>query len=347
MVRPAENPYNMRRTTMKLFGKRSMLFSLLPLAALFCLIGTPLPTQGSTKFISIGTGGTGGVYYPYGGGVAEIWTRHVKGVRAVAEVTGASVENVKLCDKGETLFSAIMSDVAYQAYNGIGKFEGKPQKILGMFAMYPNVFHVVSLKKSGINSIPGLKGRKVSAGAPGSGTEFMTNLVVQEALGIPYSSFNVFRLSFTETANALKDNSIDVGIWCVAPPTSSIMDLSTTHEMDVIAFTPEEIRKITEKYPFYSGYRLPAGIYRGQNTEVLTPSVWNTFICNADLEEEFVYNLTKAVFEHQAYLTDIHPFGKYTTPENAVEHSVIPLHPGAIKYLKEKGVTVPDKLVHR
>ncbi|GBC62411.1 C4-dicarboxylate ABC transporter substrate-bindi ng protein [Desulfonema ishimotonii] len=297
------------------------------------------------RFVSIGTGGTGGVYYPYGGGVAEIWNKYVDGVKAVAEVTGASVENTKLCHKGETLFGAIMSDVAYQAYQGTGKFEGKPKKILGMFVMYPNVFHMVAPKKLGMKDIGEIKGKKVSVGAPGSGTEFMSRLVLEQALGLDYEQFNPFRLSFTETANALKDNTVDVGIWAVAPPTSSIMDLATTHDIMILPFTEAQVRKITEKFPFYSGYTLPANLYKGQETDVYTPSVWNTFICNAELDEELVYKLTKAVFEHQAYLISIHPFAKNTTPENTVKHSVIPLHPGSVKYLKEKGLTVPENLI--
>lgn len=329
---------------MKRISGKTVIVCVLAVFAMTAIMA-PAPAMAKTRFVSIGTGGTGGVYYPYGGGVAEIWTKNVKGVKAVAEVTGASVENVKLCHKGETLFGEIMSDVAYQAYNGVDKFDKKPQKILGMFVMYPNVFHVVGMKADKLVSVSDLKGKKVSVGAPGSGTEFMTDLVLQGALGIPYDSFNVFRLSFNENANGLKDGSIDVGIWCVAPPTSSIMDLSTTHDIDVIPFTEGELKKITEKYPFYSAYTLPANVYKGQDKEVLTPSVWNTFICNADLDVELVYSLTKTVFENQEYLIKIHPFAKETTPENAARHSVIPLHPGAIKYLKEKGVTVPDRLI--
>jgi TRAP transporter TAXI family solute receptor len=327
---------------MKHIGVKSVLCGLVLIFSIVILSG---PALAKTQFISIGTGGTGGVYYPYGGGVAEIWTKYVKGVRAVAEVTGASVENTKLCHRGETLFGEIMNDVAYQAYNGIGKFEGKPQKIRGMFEMYPHHYHVVALKKSGVNSIYDIKGKKVSVGAPASGTEYKTNLVLQEALGIPYSSFNVFRLSFTETANALKDGTIQVGIWDVAAPTSSVMDLSTTHDIRVISFTPEEIKKIVEKFPFYSEFTMSANTYRGQDYDVRNPSVWNTFICSADVDGELVYNLTKAVFEHQDYMIKIHPFARYTTPENAVKHAVIPLHPGAIKYLEEKGISIPDRLI--
>lgn len=298
-----------------------------------------------TQFISIATGGTGGVYYPYGGGVAEVWTKYVKGIRAVAEVTGASVENTKLCDRGETLFGEIMNDVAYQAYNGIGKFEGKPQKILTMFEMYPHHYQIVTLESSDVKTIYDIKGKKVSVGAPGSGTEYKTNLILQEALDIPYSSFDVFRLSFTETANALKDRTIEVGIWDVAAPTSSIMDLATTHKIKMISFSPEDIDKITAKFPFYSKFVLPANKYRGQDYDVVNPSVWNTVICNADVDADLVYRLTKAVFEHNDYMVKIHPFARYTIPENTVKHSVIPLHPGSIRYMKEMGITVPEHLI--
>ncbi|MBW1646443.1 MAG: TAXI family TRAP transporter solute-binding subunit [Deltaproteobacteria bacterium] len=307
------------------------------------LLAAPGSSAARTKYISIGTGGTGGVYYPYGGGLAEIWTKHVKGVKAIAEVTGASVENTRLADRGETVIGEIMGDVAYQAYYGEGKFRGKPQKIKAMFMMYPNVYHVVTLADKKINSIQDLKGQRVSVGAPGSGTEFMTNLVLK-SLGLTYSDFKVSRLSFVETANALKDHSIDVGIWCVAAPTSSIMDLATTHKIKIISFTPEEMKRITDAYGFYSPYVLPAGTYNNISKDILTPSVWNVVICSANLDEDLVYQLTKATFENQDYLIKIHPFAKHTTPQNAIEHAIIPYHPGAVKYFEEIGIKVPKKL---
>jgi len=294
--------------------------------------------------ISIGTGGTGGVYYPYGGGLAELWSQHVPGVRAVAEVTGASVENVRLAHKGETVIGEIMGDVAYQAYHGQGDFDGTPCRILGLAVMYPNVFQVVTHKSSRIDSVTQFKGRTVSVGAPGSGTAFMSDLVLQ-ALGVAEDSFSVRRLSFVENANALRDRSIDVGIWCVAPPTSSIMDLATTHNIKVIPFAADELRKVTERYTFYSAYELPAGVYRGVDKPVPTLSVWNVIICNADLPPDLVYSLTKVLFEHNDYMQKIHPFARFTTPQNTLKHTPIPLHPGTVRYLKESGLAVPDKLV--
>jgi len=297
-----------------------------------------------TTFISIGTGGTGGIYYPYGGGLAEIWSKHVDGVKAVAEVTGASVENVKLAHKGETVIGMVMGDVADAGYNGTGKFNGKKHDILSMAIMYPNLLQVVVLKKSGITNIEAIKDKNVSTGSPGSGTNFMAEAVLK-ALEIPLTSFKDSRLSFTETANALRDNIIQIGVWSVGPGTSSILDLSTTHDITILPFTPEQTQKILAFKDTYASVELAKGIYRGVDTAVPTIGVWNVMICQKSLDTDLVYNLTKALFENNAYLMKIHPSAAYTTPENTVKYSTIPLHPGTIKYLKEKGIDVPARLI--
>jgi len=302
------------------------------------------PVAAKTQFVSLGTGGTGGIYYPYGGGVAEIWSKYVKDVKAVAEVTGASVENVKLAHKGETVIGEVMGDVADAGLNGTGKFKGKKHNILSLAIMYPNLLQVVTLKKSGITNIEQIKGRNISSGSPGSGTNFMAE-VVFKALGIPLNSYKDSRLSFTESANALRDGTIDVGVWSVGPGTSSILDLATTHDIHIISFTPEQSQKIVAANSKYSSVELAGGVYRGAEKAVSTIGVWNVMICQASLDTNLVYNLAKALFEHKDYLMKIHPSAAYTTPENAVKYSPIPLHPGTVKYLKEKGVAVPAKLM--
>ncbi len=301
------------------------------------------PVLAKTTFISIGTGGTGGIYYPYGGGVAEIWSKYVKDVKAVAEVTGASVENVKLAHKGETVIGEVMGDVAVAGFNGLDKFNGKKHDILSMAIMYPNLLQVVSLKSSGITDITQVKGRSISTGSPGSGTNFMAEAVLK-ALDIEPDSYKDSRLSFTENANALRDSTIDVGVWSVGPGTSSILDLATTHEINMIGFTPEQTQRILAANETYSAVELAGGVYRGIDQPVSTIGVWNVMICQASLDTEMVYSLVKALFEHNDYLQKIHPSAAYTTPENAVKYSQIPLHPGTIKYLEEKGIAVPDKL---
>jgi len=317
------------------------------LAGIFILCTVLLissPALARTEFISIGTGGTGGIYYPYGGGVAEIWNKHAKGVRAVAEVTGASVENVKLAHKGETVIGEVMGDVAVDGFKGLTKFKGKKYDILSMAIMYPNLLQIVTLKKYGITNIEQIKGKKISSGSPGSGTNFMAEAVF-EALGIPLDSYKDSRLSFTESANALRDGTIEVGVWSVGPGTSSILDLATTHDIHIINFTPEQQKKILAARKEYSAVDLAGGVYRGVDKAVPTIGVWNVMICQTGLSTDLVYKLVKALYEHQDYLLKIHPSASYTTPENAVKYSPIPLHPGTIKYLKEKGISVPAHLM--
>jgi TRAP transporter TAXI family solute receptor len=311
----------------------------------FCIIfAVAGQAVAKTNFISIGTGGTGGIYYPYGGGVAEIWSKYVDGVRAVAEVTGASVENVKLAHKGETVVGEVMGDVAEAGFNGTGKFKGKKHNIKTLAIMYPNLLQIVTLKKSGITNIEQVKGKRISTGSPGSGTNFMAEAVFK-ALGIPLDSYKDSRLSFTESANALRDGTIDVGIWSVGPGTSSILDLATTHDIHVIAFTPEQTQKIIAANKNYSGVELAGGLYHGVDKPVPTIGVWNVMICQASLDTDMAYNLVKALYEHNDYLKKIHPSAAYTTPQNAVKYSPIPLHPGTVKYLKEKGIAIPEKLM--
>lgn len=326
---------------MKKAGMNIALLAIVTLCSVALMASSALAR---TQFISIGTGGTGGIYYPYGGGVAEIWSKYVPGVKAVAEVTGASVENVKLAHKGETVVGEVMGDVAEAGFKGTGKFKGKKHNILSMAIMYPNLLQVVTLKKSGITNIEQVKGRHISTGSPGSGTNFMAENVFK-ALGIPLDSYKDSRLSFTESANALRDGTIEVGIWSVGPGTSSILDLATTHDIHIIAFAPEQVKKILAYNSNYSAVELAGGVYRGVDRPVPTIGVWNVMICQRSLSTDLVYKLVKALYDHNDYLRKIHPSAAYTTPENAVKYSPIPLHPGTIKYLKEKGIQVPARLI--
>lgn len=324
--------------------KRKFISAIVILAVMLFISNCSSPDK-KIEFISIGTGGTGGAYYPYGGGLAEIWSKYIPGIKALAEVTAASVENVRLAHKGETVIGEIMGDVAYQAFYGSGKFKNNgPQKILALAVMYPSTLQVVTLEGSGLSRLEHLKNNVVSIGAPGSGTAFMSELILR-TLDISLESISIRRLSFVETSNALKDHTIRAGIWCVAPPTSSILDLSTTHDINIIPLSAENQATICQKYPYYSAYNLPANLYRGVDKEVPTISVWNIIICYADLNEELVYSLTKVLFEHNDYMKQIHPYARFTTMKNTVEHSPIPLHAGAIKYLREKGFSISEKLI--
>jgi len=305
----------------------------------------PPPDDRPVEFLSIVTGGTGGVYFPYGGGMSTVINRHIPYLRATAEVTGASVENTRMITEKSAELALIMNDVAYMAYNGEGEqFGGDPQPIRAVFSMYPHHFHMVVLDDTDVYDVEDIRGKTASVGAPGSGTEFKTNLVL-DSLGISYDEFEVFRLPFAETGDDLRDGRIDIGFWDVAAPTSSVMEITATRDIRLISFTDEQIETITSQYPFYSRFEMAPGTYPGQDEPVVNPSVWNTVICHVDYPEEYVYDITKAIFENIDHLIAIHAFANFTTPENAVEHSVIPLHPGAIRYLEEVGIDIPDHLI--
>lgn len=231
-----------------------------------------------------------------------------------------------------------MNDAVYQAYVGDGKFkDNKVDSLRSVIQMYPHIYHIVTLKKYPIYKISDLKGKKVSVGAPGSGTEYKSSLILP-LLGIKYSDMKIYRLSFAENATQLKDGIIEVGIWDVAPPTSSIIDLATTHELRFIPFTNEEVKKVTLTYPFYTEWILKKGIYKGQTEDILSVTVWNSVICHKDTPEDLVYKVTKAIFENKKMLTDTHKIAEFTTVETSAKYSPIPIHPGALKYYKEKGL---------
>ncbi len=294
--------------------------------------------------ISIATGGTGGVYYPLGGGLAKIWTDYVPGVEASAEVTGASVENVRLVASGEAQVALGTSGVVVQAYKGEGKFKGRPQPILAIGALYPNAWQFVTVAETGIKDIPGIKGKRVSTGAPGSGTKVMTRAILKTLGFTPGRDFKEFHLSFSEQVSALKDGTIDVGSWSVGLGPGSLIDLSTTKKMVLLCMTPEDQKKVYAEHPYYVPFTIPAGTYKGVDYDCRTVGTPNVLFVRKDMDADLVYKLTKALFEHVDELKKIHPAAKAISPEYVLEATLIPLHPGAIRYFEEAGYTVPDRL---
>ncbi len=294
--------------------------------------------------LSIATGGTGGVYFPYGGGVAEVINRHVEDFTATAEVTGASVENMNLIATFESDMALALADTVYAAFNGTGPFEGAPiEEARTMIAIYPNAVQIVTLADSGITSLDDLRGQRVSVGAPGSGTEVSAQTLL-EANGITYDDFTPERLNFNETADALRDGDIAAGFWSVGPPTSSIMNLAATRSIAIIPLTEEEIANAIEAEPTFAAYTLPAGTYEGVDVDVPSISTPNVIAVHAEMDEELVYAITKAIFDHVDELIAIHPAANDTTVEFTLTSSPIPLHPGSIRYFEEIGAEIPDRL---
>ncbi|MGO3698276.1 MULTISPECIES: TAXI family TRAP transporter solute-binding subunit [Halomonas] len=311
-------------------------------AAAASLLAIALPA--SAQQLSIATGGTGGVYYPIGGGLAEMINNHIEGAQATAEVTGASVENMGLIMRGDADLATALADTVYQAYTGTDDFEGRQvENTRALASLYPNAVQLVTLAESDIQSINDLAGKRVSVGAPGSGTELNARAVL-ESNGISYEDFTPQRLNFNETADAIRDGDIDAGFWSVGPPTSSILNLAATRDIRLINLSDEEIANAQEEEAVFAPYELAAGMYDGMGEAVQTIGIPNVLVVNADMDEELAYQLTQLLFEHTDELIAVHPAANDTTIEFTMNSTPVPLHPGAIRYFEEMDVEIPDRL---
>jgi len=294
-----------------------------------------------TVRLSIATGGTGGVYYPMGGGMANILSKYISYLEATAEVTTASVDNCLLVGQGKAGLAFIMADVGWDAYQGKGKFKEKiPLRTVAV--LYPNNMHVVTIEGKGIEKVTDLKGKRVSTGAPGSGTE-VKSLRVLEAYGLtPDKDFTRDKLGVAESAGALKDRKIDAFFWDGGLPTAAVTDLGATPGIKIkIISHGDAVPKMREKYgPLYVKGIIPAKTYPGQDVDVEMAVVWNILICNEKMKGDVAYDIVKTVFEHKPELVASHRDARYLSLEPQVGGSPIPLHPGAVRYFTEKGVKI-------
>ena len=289
--------------------------------------------------LAIGTGGTGGVWYPLGGAMANIFSKTLPNMQATAEVTGGSVDNIKLIATGQSQVGFSMADAAWDADQGKGKFKEKvTRRTLAVF--YPQKNHVVTLEGNGINKMSDLKGRRVSVGSPGSGSEIIA-LRVLEAYGInPDKDIIKERLSVAEAVNALKDRKIDAFIHNAAVPIPAVVDLGATPGIKIkLIDHGDAVAMMNKKYgPLYSKGTLPAKTYPGQDKDATTVDVWAMLLASDKMSDQMAYNLVKTLFEKKPDLMVVAKDTSYMTFENQFGGaSPIPFHPGALKFFAEKG----------
>ncbi|PWK60654.1 TAXI family TRAP transporter solute-binding subunit [Roseicyclus mahoneyensis] len=307
------------------------------------LVATAVPAFAQEQ-LSIATGGTGGVYYPIGGGLAEIINAQVEGYSATAEVTGASVENMGLIATGDADMALALADTVAQAYNGTGRFEGQQLPMVrGLASVYANMVQIVALESSGITSLEDLRGKRVSVGAPGSGTEVNADAILQ-ANGITYDDIDEQRLNFNETADALANGDIDAGFWSVGAPTSSILNLATTQSIVMIELTEAELTAAREADATFAVTTLPGGSYTGIDGDTTVLGIPNVLVVSSEMSDDLAYAITRAMFENIADLQAVHPAANETTVEFTMTATPVPLHPGAIRYYEEIGADIPDAL---
>ncbi len=303
----------------------------------------PVNVQAETRFVTIGTGGVTGVYYPTGGAICRLVNkgRKVHGIRCSVESTAGSVYNLNTIAAGELDMGVAQSDWQYHAYNGTSKFKdrGANKDLRAVFSVHPEPFTVVARADSGIKNFKDLKGKRVNIGNPGSGQRG-TMEVVMKALGWTKADFKLAsELKSAEQSKALCDNKIDAMVFTVGHPSGSIKEATTTCDSIIVPVTGPEIDKLAKDNDYYRIATIPGGMYRGTAGDTQTFGVGATFVSSAKVPEEVIYNVVKAVFENFDQFKKLHPAFRVLKKEEMIKDGLsAPLHRGAVKYYKEAGL---------
>lgn len=309
------------------------------LAAALALSGGALAQEKYS--LSIATGGTGGVYYPLGGGLANVLSKYVPGMQATAEVTGGSVDNLKLIASGKPYIAFAMADASQDAYRGEDKFKGNKVPLRTLMILYPNRMHVVTIEGTGISKMADLKGKRVSTGSPGSATEVMAFRVI-EASGLDKDrDMKRERLGVAESVNAIKDRKIDAFFWVGGLPTAAVTDLANTPGVKIkLIDHADTVAAMNRKYgQLYVQDTIPKATYRGMDADNHQATVWNILVSHESLSDQTAYNIVKTIFDKRDDLIAVHKEAANFRLENQkAAASPIPFHPGAAKYFAERGV---------
>ena len=293
--------------------------------------------------ISIATGGTGGVYYPMGGGLAAMLSKQVPGVQATAEVTGGSVANMQLVGTGKPYVAFTQADAAIDALKGQDKFAGKPVPVRTLAVLYPNRMHVVSIEGSGIAKMADMKGKRVSTGSGGSATEVFAFRVIEAAGLDKDKDMKRERLGVAESVSALKDRKIDAFFWVGGLPTAAVTDLASSpgvkiKMIDIAHLVPAMVKKHGS---IYIKDVIKKDVYKGMEADNQAATVTNLLAVHKDMNEQLAYKIVKAVFDHRDDLVRAHNDSENIKLENQMTvASSIPWLPGAIKFFAEKGIKI-------
>ena len=290
--------------------------------------------------ISFASGGTSGTYYPIAGAISTLWTDKVEGLTVDVQSTGASAENLNLIKNGEAEVALVQNDVMYYAYTATESFADvdKNESFATLGTVYPEVVQLVVAGDSGIETLADLKGKAVSIGDVGSGVESNAKQILAAA-GIGLDEITVRNLGFGESANGIKDKTLDAAFVTAGTPTTAVTELAATNDIKVLSLDQAVIDKLCADYGYYTAFTIPADVY-GTAADANTVAVKATIVVKADLSEELVYNMTKTLFENLDVVAESHAKGKEMKLESAVDGVSVPLHPGAAKYYAEQGLDV-------
>jgi hypothetical protein len=314
--------------------QKSKLFG--TVVAMVCLLGLATGAF-AVEFLNIGTGSTGGTYYPTGAAMAKICNSNIEGIQVSVQSTGGTVNNIQLMADSETELG-FMDGLYYYAYMGKGRYEGDPQKFIrALVPLYPEPIQLMVAKGSGIKSVEDLRGKRVSIGAVASGTEVTAKQLLRIAGLDPEKDITAENLGVGDTGRAFGDKRIDAAIMVGSLGMAGVVEPTTLGLVEFIDVSDELVALVAEETPYWVPFEIPAGYYKGQPDPVKTYASWNIVAIKDSVDEELVYKMTKALFENKGDILAVSTRLESMTPEN-VKQILIPLHPGAEKYYKEVGV---------
>jgi len=318
-----------------------MKFRVAVVTALVAALVAGVALAASKLRLSIATGGTGGVYYPYGGGLARVLTQKVPGFQVTAEVTGGSVDNIKLVGAGDADIGLSTIDSAVDGMKGDGAYKDTgAQKIATIAVLYDSFVHIVARADAKIGKVADMKGKRVSVGSAGSSTEAIADRLLEAGGLKPMKDVTRENLSVAESVGALKDGKIHAMFWIGGLPTSAITDLVTTGNVKIV-FVPaaDVLAKLHAKHPgLYRSFTLPKSIYAGVPADVPGVGVANIMLVSADMPDETVKKILKGIFDNLPEVQKIHPEAKTLTLAGAATKTAVPFHPAATAFYKARGV---------
>ena len=315
--------------------KKGVFFAAVVAVMILSLTGV---SHAAKSYLSIATGGTSGTYYPIGGAIAAAVTKG-SDIQATAESGNASVANINLVAKGDIEVAFVQNDIAFWAYSGQQMFKSKLSNVRAVAALYPEHVQLILSSSANIKKLEDLKGKRIGVGAPGSGTEGDAQAIFQVA-GMKYSDTKVDFLDFGATTNRFKDNQIDAGFVVAGYPTASVMDLALTKEITLMDFDKAFLDKLSKAHPYFVASVIPAKTYNRIDKDINTPAVMAILVTHDKMSEDVIYKFTKAMFDNIKDIQASHAKGKEINLKTALDGLTVPLHPGAAKYFKEKGLAV-------
>jgi len=318
--------------------KKGIFYALI--CALVVLFQTP-DAQAAQKRLSIATGGTSGVYFPIGGAMARAVSK-AGDIQATAESSNASIANVNLLTKYEIEIAFAQNDVTSWAFNGQNMFEKPLTNLRTMATLFPEHIHWLVGRDSGIKTLQDLKGKRVNIGAPGSGYEAAARAMLQTA-GMTFDDFRASRLDAAGSVARYKDNQLDAAIFAIGYPAPGPMDIATSRPVTLISFDQAYMDKLVKEFPFFVPSKIPGGIYAGIDQDTITPAVMAILVTHDKMADDVIYAFLKNLFDNLPEVHASHSKAQGITLENALSGvAVAPLHPGAAKFYKERGLKFPE-----